>query len=174
MLVEGLFVYRAWHYLQYTTTIPCDCDLSFVEVNEQILNIFYTMFMATLNSKHIRIRYLDISMRQAENNGIFGIAQSMEEVYSMEIDAGKLLDRTRVMYHRRIDYNTICKSCTIVVKWRCLCFEEMRYVLRPTKNQNSLLWDSNWGSKDYESEAVTAATVEKLLSFAKIDMITLQ
>ena len=35
---------------------------------------------------------------------------------SMEIDAGTLLDRTRVMYHRRIDYNTICKSCTIVVK----------------------------------------------------------
>ena len=43
MLVDGLFVYRACHYLQYITTIPCDCDLSLVEVNEQILNIFYTI-----------------------------------------------------------------------------------------------------------------------------------
>ena len=34
----------------------------------------------------------------------------------MEVEAGKLLDRTMVMYHCRIDYNTICKSCTIVVK----------------------------------------------------------
>ena len=29
------------------------------------------MLMATLNSNHIRIRYLDISIRQAGNNGIF-------------------------------------------------------------------------------------------------------
>ena len=36
--------------------------------------------------------------------------------HSMEVEAGKLLDRTMVMYHCRIDYNTICKSCTIVVK----------------------------------------------------------
>ena len=76
MLVDGLFVYRAWHYLQYITTIPCDCDLSLVEVSEQILNIFYTMLMATLNSNHLRIWYLDISIRQAENNGIFSIAHS--------------------------------------------------------------------------------------------------